>query len=354
MPFSRPSLKDIVTRIGSDIQSRLPGTDPKLRHSILGILARVFSGAVHGLYGYLDYLAKQLMPDTATGIWLERWARIWSIFRKAAVPAQGNIDCTGTNGALIPQGSTLQRSDGTEYTTDADATIVAGTATVAVTASTGGADTNTAAASTLTFSAPIAGINSTATVDGTGLIGGVDTESDDDLRSRLLSRIQQPPQGGAAHDYVAWALEVAGVTRAWCYPIENGAGTVVVRFMMDDAYVDGIPLAGDVTEVQNYIDARRPVGLALNGFTAVAPVAVPLDFTISVAPDTQAVRDAVEAELADMIRRDAEPGGTIRLSRIHEAISLADGETDHVLTAPAADVPHTTNQIATMGTVTWS
>jgi uncharacterized phage protein gp47/JayE len=354
MAFSRPTLKDLSNRMEADVASRLPGTDPKLRYSLLGILARVFAGAVHGLYGYLQWISKQVLPDTAEKEYLDRWSVIWNVLRKPAVSATGIVVCTGTNGSVIPAGTLLQRSDAVEFTTDADATIVAGTVNASVTAVAGGVAGNTAAASNLNFVTPVAGVNSTAAVDGAGLIGGLDIESDDDLRARLLARIQQPAQGGAAHDYIAWALEMAGVTRAWCYPLENGAGTVVVRFMMDDSYANGIPLAGDVTAVQNYIDARRPVAIAINGFTAVAPVAVPINFTLTVSPNTQAVKDAVTAELKDLILRDSAPGGTIRISRIREAISLAADETDHVLTAPAANVTHTTNQIATMGTVTFS
>ena len=76
--------------------------------------------------------------------------------------------------------------------------------------------------------------------------------------ARLLLRIRRPPHGGARHDYVGWALDKEShglaVTRAWDYGLELGLGTVTVRFMMDDAYADGIPLAADVTTVQTYID----------------------------------------------------------------------------------------------------
>lgn len=353
MSFNRPSISDLISRIGADVQSRLPGTDPKLRRSILDIMSKALAGAAHGLYGYLDFLSKQISPVTADTEFLERHAKTWGIYRKTASPAYGNVVCTGVDGTVIPQGSVLQRSDGTEFATDTDATISSGTVTVSVSGTSGGSETNTAAASSLEFVTPIADVNSTATVDANGLSGGVDVESDTDLRSRLLDRIQQPPQGGAKHDYIRWAKEVPGVTRAWCFPLENGAGTVVTRFMMDNAYTDGIPQTADVSAVQAYIDDRRPVGLAVNGFTAVAPVAVPLDFTLTVTPDTAAIRSAVEAELADLILRDAEPGGVIRISRINEAISLAAGETDHVLGSPSADVTHTANQIAVMGTVTW-
>ena len=56
---------------------------------------------------------------------------------------------------------------------------------------------------------------------------------------------------------------------------------MTVRLMMDNTYVDGIPFAADVTAVQTYIDARRPVTADV---TVAAPVAVPLDFTISYPP----------------------------------------------------------------------
>jgi len=355
MPFSRSTLREIVTRTESDVQSRLPGTDARLRRNLLNIINRAYSGAVHGLYGYLDWLSNQIIMDTAEDEVLDRHANIYlKQPRKDAGPSQGNVACSGVDTTLIPAGSLLQRSDSIEFSTDADATIVAGSVTVAVTSVTGGVDTNTAAASTLQFVSPIPGINSSAAVDIAGLIGGVDKENNEDLYNRLKARIQKPPQGGAKHDYIAWALEVIGVTRAWCYPLEDGAGTVKVRFMMDDKYADGIPLAADVTDVHDYVETLRPVGLAVGGYTTVAPAPSPINFTISVTPNTTAVQDAIKAELADLIKRDSEPGGIIRISRLREAISLAAGETDHVLTAPAADVTHTTNQIATMGTVTFS
>jgi uncharacterized phage protein gp47/JayE len=306
---------------------------------------------VFGLYQLIAKTPSAIMPDTAAGEILDRWAAIYlTVLRKPATFAAGTIGFTGTNGVEIPASSIVQRVDGVEFTTDALATIVAGVASVAVTASLAGVAANTAAAVSLTLTAPIAGINSAASVDGSGITGGADIESDDLLRQRVLDRIQNPPQGGAAHDYIAWAKENAGVTRAWSYPLEGGAGNVAVRFMMDDSYANGIPLAGDVTTLQDYIEPLQPASAIL---TVVAPVALALNFTINVTLDTAAVRAAVQAELIDMILRDSQPGGTILLSHIGEAISRATGETDHVIIVPAADVTHTTNQIATFGVITW-
>src|SRR6478736_4591283 len=103
------------------------------------------------------------------------------------------------------------------------------------------------------FSPPLPGVVS-ATLHG-DMTGGADTETDDQLRARVLFRIQQPPMGGDANDYVAWALAVPGVTRAWCSPLEMGMGTVTVRFMMDElrASNGGFPLGEDIETVSDYL-----------------------------------------------------------------------------------------------------
>lgn len=352
MPYARPTLQNLIDRTVSEIESRLDGSDPKLRRSFLNVIARAIAGGIHGLYGMQEFFFRQLFPDTAEKEYLERWASIWGVTRKAATKATGITQATGTNGSTIPSGTELTRSDGLRFKTTALGTISLGIANLSVEAIETGSGGNTANGSLLTFVSTPSGVNSITTVQSPGLSGGTDTETDENLLERLLDRIQTPPQGGSAQDYVTWALEVPGVTRAWCYPIELGPGTVSVRFMMDDTYGDGIPQAGDVIAVDNYIDARRPVTADV---TVAAPVAVPLDFTIDLGSvDSLAIREAVTAELKEMIRRDAVPGGTIYLSRINEAISIATGEFDHVLTVPAANVNHTTGQIAVLGTITWA
>ena len=349
MPFARPTLAELIDRSASDIETRLPGADARLRRSNLNVLARVHAAAVHGLYGHLDFLARQLMIDTAEIEYLDRWSAIWGVPRKAAAAAKGNVTFTGTNGTNVPAATQLLRSDGAAFTTDGAGVIAAGTLTLAVTASLAGAAGNTDMNALLNLAAPIAGINGSATVAAGGLSQGADTESDDSLRARLIARIATPPQGGDKDDYIAWAKEVAGVTRAWVYPLLTGAGTVTVYFVRDDDAGTIIPDAGEIAALQAYIDARRPVTATV---TVLAPVADPLAFTFTMLdPNTQAVKDAITAELADLLRREAQPGGTILLSHIREAISLAAGENNFTLTVPAADVVSAAGHMSTMGAI---
>lgn len=350
MPFNRPTLQEIISRTETDIASRL-GLGPLLARSTLSVIARVLAGAAHHLFGYLDWIARQIMPDTAELEFLERWASIWGIQRKAASFAVGNVTFTGTNGTVIPAGTRLQRSDGAQYDTTADVTVASGTATVSVTAVTAGAAGNAAAAVGLTTVSPLSGVNSGVTVASGGLTAGADTESDTSLRARLLDRIRQAPQGGASFDYTKWALQVAGITRAWVYPNYLGAGTVGVAVVTDDAVGGPIPSAPVVASVQSYIDNLRPVTAQV---TVFAPVAKPLNLTIALTPNSTTVRTAVAAELSDLLRRDAVPGGTILLSRIREAVSIAAGESDNTVTNPTANFTCATGELATLGTITWS
>ncbi|MQY50186.1 baseplate J/gp47 family protein [Rhodocyclus gracilis] len=355
MPFVRPDLPTLIERAVADIESRFPGADARLRRSNLTVLSRVHAGAVHGLYGYLDWIARQILVDKCDDDVLERHAAIWlKSGRVSAFYAAGAATVTGSNGTVIEAGAVFRRQDGAAFVTKGETTVIGGTAVLALEASEPGQAGNTPAGSPLGIESPIDGLNATATVGIDGLSGGADIEDIESLRARVLARIQQTPHGGAAHDYVAWALEVPGVTRAWCYPLEMGDGTVTVRFVRDnDASL--IPDAAEVAAVQAYIDAQRPIGMEL---FVVAPIAAPLAFQIQLTPATASVKAAVEASLRDLLIREAEPEGggnegKIPLSHIREAISLAAGETDHVLLSPVADITLSVGQIATFGGIAW-
>jgi uncharacterized phage protein gp47/JayE len=351
MAFQRPTLSDLIERTKADFQSRLTGGGSLLKRSVAAVIARVHAGAMHLLYGYAAFMAKQLMPDTAEKEYLRRWANIWKVTPKAASFAQCTVTFSGTDGVAIPVGTELTRSDGVTYITDSTVTTAGGLgATVTATAKVAGAESSLSGGEILSMSSPIAGISSNVPVSSSGLLSGSDAEDDSSLLGRLLTRIQMPPNGGSKNDYATWAKEVAGVTRAWCYPNYYGTGTVGLTFVRDNA-TSIIPNPTQVATVQAYIDdaSRRPVAAAL---TVFAPTAVPLNFTISGISDAT-IRAAIQAELADLILREAIPGGTLLLSHINEAISVAKGETDHVLTAPSANVTTAAGNLTTMGTITW-
>jgi uncharacterized phage protein gp47/JayE len=220
---------------------------------------------------------------------------------------------------------------------------------VAITASSAGTDGNADAATTLTLVSPIAGVQSTATSGA--ITGGADEETDASLLARLLARIRQAPHGGAEFDYVTWAQKVIGADNpVWVAKHEMGVGTVTVRCMTYGDTDDGVPDAVTVDSLQEYMDENAPV---IGDTFVFAPIAAPLNPVINVSPNTEAVKTAITAELQDLLEREAEPGATLLISHIREAISTASGESDHELVSPVANVTHTTGYIPTLGEITW-
>ena len=352
MPFKRPTITELNDRIKGDIEASIEQNTPILKKAVLWVLAKVFAGAVHLLFGFLDFLSRQIMPDTAESEYLERWADIWGVTRKPSTFAEYDIQIDGTESAVLTAGSIFSSVNEIEYETLSEVTITEGVATVHIRATTSGSVGNLETDDNVELVNPVAGINSIATVLSTNQLSGVDEEDDEDLRIRLLERIQNSPQGGSVNDYIRWAKEVAGVTRVWVYSNWMGPGTVGVTFVTDDDPDSIIPGTALVTEVQEYIDDpdRKPINADV---TVFAPTEKTLNFTITIDPDTTEIRDAVQEELTDLIFREATPGNILRLSKIREAVSGASGEEDNDITFPAGDVTIANNEIGVLGTITW-
>lgn len=345
MAFDRPTLRELITQMTTDAE-REAGAK-QLRQSNLRVLPKVFAYACHGLYGFITWILKQLFPDTAEKQFLERQASIQGIYRRAASKATGTLTVSYTEGATLPVGTIFMADDQTRYETTAEPEV--GSYTVPVQCLEVGTIGNREAGQTYTLVSPVVGVDAEAV--GSEMAGGAEAESDESLRKRLLFRLQNPPRGGAKEDYIAWAEEVPGVTRAWCFPKEQGIGTVVVRFATDGMTEDGIPTSGMVQIVSDYIAEVAPVTATPY---VVAPVAKPVNFRIKdLIPDSESVRAQVEAELKSLFIKEAHPGEALKLTHIQQAISSAAGEEDFELLEPTADVPADSTQLLVVGEVTY-
>jgi uncharacterized phage protein gp47/JayE len=302
-------------------------------NSVLRVMCDAMSGLAHLTLKYLDWLALQFLPDTAETEWLDRHANIWlvnsdsTIGRKQASLAQGTVTVTGATGSIVPQGTTLTSTGLTGYETLAQIIVGATPTPMPIRALDPGTIGNLPIGSTLPFDIAPAGVDPDATV--VALYGGTDQETDDELRARVLKRIQEPPMGGDATDYEQWCEAVPGVTRAWASPLEMGMGTVTTRFCMDDLRADsnGIPTAEDVLAVQNYVDTKRPV--AVKDIFVVAPIPFPINLSINqLVTDSPSTRAGIVTSLQTMLFEKAVPGETIYASWVEAAIADTVG-VDH-------------------------
>ncbi len=354
MPYARKTLAQIRSDAMADIAAALEGSDPLLRFAALKIIGVVLAGMTNEEYGYLDWIAKQTNPFTAEGEYLQAWGALKKVYQKDASAAQLSATFQGANGKPLSAGTAIVRGDGATYTVLATQTVSGGSVTVTIVADVAGAAGNADAGTVVSLDVAVDGIQSTGSVSGT-VASGADIEDQEEFRDRVLEAYQQTPQGGAAPDYVQWALAVAGVTRAWCAPNGFGAGTVVVYVMLDDAQAahggfpqgtngvsqndkgpGGLPRAtvatGDQLVVADAIVSKEPATALV---WICAPIQNVLSFVLSGTSSwSTATRNAVEAAIADVFFRNGDPrGGTIDRSDIEIAIGSVAGTSGFVITS---------------------
>lgn len=383
MPYARPTLTQLRAQVAADIQAALPRSDPLLRFSSLNILGNALAGLARLQFGYTDWVSRQSNPFTAEDEFLEAWAALKNVFREAATQAglatPGQITFQGTSGTPLPIGTPVSRGDGVAYTTTSvgvwtGSSVVVNAVANADPSGLTGAFGNCAVGTVMTLGTAIAGINSTGSVT-TAFTGGADVEQDDSLRARMLQAYQNVPQGGAVKDYITWALQVNGVTRAWCNPNGFGAGTVVVYTMFDvtestnNGFPQGVagvatleprgtPATLDLLTVANWIFPLRPATALVY---SVAPTPQVVNFTITgTANFTAATKAAINAAISGIFVLYGSPlstvagqNGVIDISYIESAIAAISGTQGFVITSPTANIVGTIGQLPVLGAINW-
>src|SRR5262245_7942443 len=359
MPWNTPPLSQVRSFVRDAIHGALPGSDATIPNSVLRVMSDAQGALCFLTLQYIDWLALQLMPDTAEQEWLDRHGTTWmtnaegSTGRKLGTLASGSITVTAVAGIVLPQYSQLGIGFAASYQTTEQVTLGSGPtqvptqATFEVAGTVGKLEPGTA----LNFLAAPLGIDQRATV--VTMTGGTDTETDPELRTRVLERIRQPPMGGDQDDYVQWALAVPGVTRAWCYPQEMGIGTVTVRFMMDDLRADnmGFPLPEDIDTVSAYLAKKRPV--TVKDYFVFAPLRFNIDLHITnLNSDVESTRGAITASLLNEFMIRSKPGQTWYRAWSDEGIMLAAGVNSYDLSS--ADIVMASNgYMPTLGDITY-
>ena len=355
MTYTVPSLDSVWTQARNRMRAEMPGTDASIFPSTNYVISKTMAGEVWELYQFLDWIRRQRFATTADGDQLDAFGSVYSLTRNAATAAVGNIVISATPLTTITKGSVYQRSDGISFVTTEDAVVgPSGSQPVTVVCSTIGAIGNTLDGVLLT---PIIANSAVVSVvtGPSGIGAGAEVEGDASYRARLLARIRNPPQGGAASDYVEWALSIPGITRVWVDPTVYGPGTVGVWIMSDGAGTNGIPNATLISDVIAYISAKRPV-------TARVFVLAPKPASIDIAIDgilplaTTAMQAAILAEITDVFRRVVQVSTphapyTFPANLIWQAVARATGQSSHTLRLPVAETAIPVGFVPTLGNI---
>lgn len=348
MPYVRPTLDQINARIQADIKAKIGTQASFLRRSWLNIFGRVLAGAVHLLYGYIQWAVRQLFIVSADDESVIKKAALYGLARKAPAFASGMASFTGTAGVTVPSGTIISTADGVRYQTTVAKDLVVGPTVIAIRAMASGESGNLDTGEALILESPLAGVNDEVTVFST-VSGGADIESIDALKARYLTRVQRPPQGGSKADYELWAKELPFVGLVMVYApgeISSIGGTANFIPPVGEVWVyfanpesTATPSQAEIDQVQAYLNVRKPVTATVqvkgivNRLIQIA-VAIKPSATSTLTLAKQDVKNA----LKDMIGEQALPTATLYLSQINEAISRPSTEIDHTVSIPAADI----------------
>jgi uncharacterized phage protein gp47/JayE len=285
LAFSIPTREELFAIWNGDYSLNQPGKNIS-KGSDPYRLGRVVTGVAWAILAKLLYFIKQALPDTAQAAFLDRWGAVYDFLRLQATSssAETALTVTGTVGNAVTEGAELAHEDGTTYeVTSVGAVIGAGgSVDVSVAATSTGIATNKGVGEVLTFTSPPAGIDANGTLV-VALSGGTDLETDSAYSVRLLAHIGDPPEGGAIHDYVEWALRQSGVSSAYVWAHRRGAGTMDVAVLGAGTGASRVPSAAVLTAVDDYIESVRPGNV--RDFLVLTTTPVTQDVTLTLEID---------------------------------------------------------------------
>jgi uncharacterized phage protein gp47/JayE len=353
--FKRDSLAVLLDRVYANYASLFRPLDKTPRQNLLKVFASVDAGIYHQLLGDLDFLSKQIFPDTAEGEYLrEHWSS--KTIPLYAVTASGEVTVTGTANKPIPSGIVFAAASGEHYYLENASRLDAnGTASITVKAENPGRQGNLAAGEKLTIISAIpAGVDSGAAVSGGGISGGADAETDEEYLVRVLAALRNPSRYGKKDDFALWARDAsAEVSAAWDFKSFGVFGAVLVQVIKGNQ-IDGVHPVDNLAEVRNYISDNAPPVL----FDVRTPNIIPLNPAASLPPweDSQANRELAVSRMKAYMQLTAKPGamttaGAPRLAVI-DGVTITDvtvrlgGDTAGIVTTTILEYPY-------IGEVTW-
>ena len=211
---------------------------------------------------------------------------------------------------------------------------------------------------TISLQSPIAFVENNGAVGADDIGGGTDAETDTDLRSRVVGRIQNPIAHFNVASIESKAREVNGVTRVFVEETTPDVGQVTIYFMRDNDD-DPIPSGSEVDDVKNSILEIKPANTIDADVFVLAPTAVPAAFTFTdLSPNTIEMQTAISANLAQFFSEQTTVSVDVTQEQYIAAIQNtvdASGAvvSSFTLSDPAGDIAITSGQIATLGTVTY-
>lgn len=187
---------------------------------------------------------------------LDRRVNEFGVYRKQGKKATGEITVTGNEGAIIEDGTLIKANN--IYFVALNRLEISLDNILYVEAIEEGYKGNILA--NTIFELVEVNNSITSLTNKSNFTGGLDIETDEELRKRFVKVVNNPSTSGNKAHYEEWALQVSGVGSARVYPLWAGNGTVKVMIIGND----NKPVLEDViNECKAYIEANVPIGCTL-------------------------------------------------------------------------------------------
>lgn len=299
-----------------------------------------------------QWVLAQSFPQTAEGEYLDHHAVVCGLSRIPAATAAGTlrflVESASPSERIIEAGTVCMTAAGVRFVTTEDAILEAGAlfADAAAEAVESGSAGNAAAGTVTVMTACPVGI--TGCTNPVMFSGGVDAESDETLRKRVLESYQRLPNGANAAWYEATALGCEGAAAAVAVGRARGIGTVDVYV----ASAAGVPDEALLEAVRAVLEVNREIAVDVE---VKAPATVTVDVTAEIeaaegADFTQAAA-AAEAAVGGWFNGSL-LGRPVRMAELGRLIYAVDGVENYRLLSPTADLAAEATVLPVLGTVT--
>lgn len=271
-----PTLQQLKTSIQTSLETAYGVVISTSGKSFLRALVAVQAGKLKEFYLAVANTQKNIFPDTADseslGGTLERFGRV-KLGRNPfpAVAAKYQVTITGVAGAIVPALTQWKSNDealspGIVFTLDNPFTLTGTSGNIQLRSLTPGLEGKLNINDKLTLVAPIANVNSEATVT-LEITAPQAAETIEEYRTAILASYRLEPQGGAASDYRIWAADAQGVRKVYPYAKSGVTGEVnlfVEAKIADSIDGKGTPSNAMLTAVQGVVEFNPDITLPLN------------------------------------------------------------------------------------------
>lgn len=211
--------------------------------------------------------------ETSFGDFLDKRVKEFGVYRKLGKKANGKIKVKGKAGAVLTNG-TVFLCDNLGFVMLNDVEIGVSDDICYVEALGVGKEYNLLPSQTFKLKTQIEGFESATNEEA--FKGGIDIETDDELKDRFQKVVSNPSTSGNKYHYEEWALEVDGVGKAYVYPLWAGNGTIKVMIVSND----NKPVDESIVEAAKYhIEENMPIGCRL---TVTTPAELAINISANV------------------------------------------------------------------------